>query len=225
MKDFLKKTYKFRIYCVRGNHDARPQDVSDMKLIYDEDVQGEVYIQEKWSNIRYFKDWGIYTLGRFKVAVIGGAYSVDKWYRLANKYIWFKNEQLSEEEMVQCTKDLTNQKIDFVFTHTCPICWEPTDLFLNSINQASVDKSMELFLEEICQCFDWKIFCFGHFHADRIERPYVEQFYQDTENINDIWLRWKKYSETKELDWWLDKSQNFYQDTPYLRSSLDKNNE
>ena len=215
MKNFLKKRYNFHIYCVRGNHDARPQDVPNMKLIYDENVKGEVYIEEKYPNIKYFKDWGIYTLGKFRVAVIGGAYSVDKWYRLANNYIWFENEQLSDEEMLQCTVDLTNQKVDFVFTHTCPICWEPSDLFLNSINQSSVDKSMELFLEEVAQCFDWKIFCFGHYHADRIERPCVEQFYRDTENIDDIWLRWKKYSETKELDWWLDKSQNFHM-TDYL---------
>lgn len=215
MKNLLKKRYRFHIYCVRGNHEARPQNVPNMKLVYDENVKGEVYMQDKWPNIRYFKDWGIYTIGRFKVAVIGGAYSVDKWYRLSNNYIWFKDEQLTDEEMLQCTIDLTNQKVDFVLTHTCPICWEPSDLFLNSINQSSVDKSMELFLEELAQCFDWKIFCFGHYHADRIERPYVEQFYRDTENIDELWMRWENYSKTNELDWWLEKSPNFHM-TDYL---------
>lgn len=210
MKNLLKKRYNFHIYCVRGNHEARPQNVPNMKLVYDENVKGEVYMQDKWPNIRYFKDWGIYTIGRFKVAVIGGAYSVDKWYRLSNNYIWFKDEQLTDEEMLQCTIDLTNREVDFVLTHTCPICWEPSDLFLNSINQSSVDKSMELFLEEMAQCFDWTIWCFGHYHADRLERPYVEQFYRDTENIEELWERWNQYSKTKELDWWLDKSPNFY---------------
>lgn len=195
-----------------------------MKLVYDEDVNGEVYMQDKWPTLRYFKDWGIYTINGYKIAVIGGAYSVDKYYRLQRGSFWNESELLTDEEMLQCTVDLTNQKVDFVFTHTCPICWEPTDLFLNSVNQASVDKSMELFLEEIAQCFDWKIFFFGHFHADRIERPYVEQFYRDTENIQDTYNRWISYSKTKELDWWLDKSSNFYQETPYLRSSLDKDN-
>ena len=69
---------------------------------------------------------------------------------------------------------------------------------------------MELFLEEMAQCFDWKIWCFAHYHADRLERPYVEQFYRDTENIEELWKRWNQYSKTKELDWWLEKSQNFY---------------
>lgn len=210
IKNFLSKSYKFRIYCVRGNHEARPQHVEKMKLVYDEDVQGEVYMEDKWPTIRYFKDWGIYSIGQFKVAIIGGAYSVDKYYRLNNGGIWFEDEQLSDEEMIACTKDLTNKKVDFVFTHTCPVCWEPKDLFLNGINQNSVDKSMELFLEEIAQCFDWKIWCFGHYHRDRLERPYVEQFSTDTENIDDIWTRWQKYDKTKKLDWWLDKSPMFY---------------
>lgn len=225
-KNSLKEKYKFRIYCVRGNHDARPQDVPGMELIYDDDVKGEVYMQSKWPNIRYFKDWGIYTLGRFTVAVIGGAYSVDKWYRLQNHYIWFKNEQLSEEEMLQCTVDLTNQNVDFVLTHTCPICWEPSDLFLNSVNQSTVDKSMELFLEEIGQCFgSWKIWCFAHYHSDRIERPYVEQFFTDTENIENIWERWQKYHISHELDWWFDKSPHFYMSDIILQEREDYNNE
>ena len=222
MKNILTQRYNFRIYCVRGNHDARPQNVSDMKLIYDEDVQGEVYMQGRWPQIRYFKDWDIYTIGQFKAAVIGGAYSVDKWYRLQNNYVWFKDELLTEEEMISCTQELTNAEVDFVFTHTCPICWEPRDLFLNSIDQSQVDKSMELFLEEIAKCFNWKIFCFGHFHADRIERPYVEQFYRDTENIDDLWLRWKNYEETGELDWWLDKSPSFHMIDYLLEDKIKK---
>lgn len=220
IKNKLAKLYKFRIYCVRGNHEARPQNISDMKLIYDADVQGEVYMQDRWPQIRYFKDWGIYQLGPHRIAVIGGAYSVDKWYRLDRGYTWFSDEQLSKEEMELCANELMNKEFDFVFTHTCPIDWEPTDLFLPFIDQSKVDKSMELFLEEIFQRFDWGVACFGHYHTDRIERPYVEQFFKDTENLQDIWDRWTTYSKTKELDWWLHKSPNFYQ-TSFLRSKLD----
>lgn len=216
----MSKKYKFRIYCVRGNHEARPQNVKGMHTIYDEDVDGPVYIQDKWPNIRYFKDFGCYMIDNFEVAVIGGAYSVDKFYRLEKGFRWFEDEQLTEEEMLDCTVDLTGIEADIVLTHTCPICWEPRDLFLPTINQSTVDKSMELFLEEIFQCFDWGVACFGHYHTDRIERPYVEQFFKGTENLQDIWNRWITYSKTKELDRWLIKSPNFYQ-TSFLRSKLD----
>lgn len=220
IKNFLSKRYKFRIYCVRGNHEARPQDVPGMELVYDEDVCGEVYMQPKWPQIRYFKDWGIYTLGKYKVAVIGGAYSVDKWFRLERGAVWFENEQLDTEEMIAAIADLTGAQVDFVFTHTAPICWEPTDLFLGFIDQTRVDKAMELFLEEIAKRFDWQVWCFGHYHADRLERPGVEQYYQDTENLDDIWNRWIKYDQTGELDWWLEKSPMFYADDELLKEKI-----
>ena len=181
-----------------------------MHLVYDENVQGDVYVQDKWPTIKYFKDWGVYQLGQYKCAVIGGAYSVDKHYRLVNNWPWFESEQLTTEEMILCTRDLTNQEVDFVFTHTCPICWEPVDLFLSTINQSTVDKSMELFLEELAQCFDWKIWCFGHYHQDRIERPCVEQFYKSTQILEDV------YNELMSgtVNYWVPKSPNYFMNDP-----------
>lgn len=212
LKNSLDKKYAFTIYCLRGNHEARPQNVQGMELTYDENVKGEVYIQKKWPKLRYFKDWGVYTLGDYKVAVVGGAYSVDKFYRLQNHFRWFADEQLDTEEMIHCTRDFTNIQVDIVLTHTCPVSWEPTDMFLRSIDQSSVDKSMELFLDELAKVFDWNVWCFGHYHADRIERPHVEQLYHDMEDINDMMTRWCNYDEAGKLDWWLQKSPNFHQE-------------
>ena len=177
LKNTLDKKYAFTIYCLRGNHEARPQNVPGMELVYDENVKGEIYMQPRWPKLRYFKDWGVYTIDDYKVAIVGGAYSVDKEYRLQNGLRWFEDEQLDVDEMIHCTRDFTNQKIDLVLTHTCPINWEPSDLFLPSINQSKVDKTMELFLEELAQVFDWNVWCFGHYHGDRIERPHVEMLY------------------------------------------------
>lgn len=215
----------FTFYCVRGNHEARPQDVEGMDNIYDENVQGVVYLEEEFPLIRYFFDYGEYTINGFKCAVLGGAYSIDKCYRLARAGItdktdpryynpkvthWFHNEQLSEKEMNDAMEILGNKHYDFIFTHTCPVSWEPTDLFLSMVDQSSVDKSMELWLEEFKESITFNVWCFGHFHADRLERPYVEQYYNNIEGLETIWHRWGRYSRTGELDWWLVKSPSFY---------------
>lgn len=213
LKNKLSKLYKFRIYCVRGNHEARPQDVEGMKLMYDKDVNGEVYYQEKWPNIRYFRDFGIYYILNYKIGVIGGAYSVDKWYRLQRGAKWFENEQLNSDERIAAITYFNNEDVDFMLTHSCPISWEPTDLFLGGIDQSKVDKTTELFLQTIKENLHFNVWLFGHYHADRIERPYVEQFFKDTESIDDIWNRWQKFSDIGELDWWLVKSPNFYMET------------
>jgi len=214
-----------KIYCVRGNHEARPQDVEGYKLVHDDDVNGEVYVQDEYPNIRFFKDWGKYRIGKYRVAVIGGAYSVDKWWRLQRAGVqnkldknyfnpkktgWFYNEQLSTEEMAQAEKDLSGAQYDFVFTHTCPYSWMPTDLFLSSIDQSTVDNSMEKWLDQLRYKIDWGIWLFGHYHADRLERPFVEQYYRDIDSLDNIYDRWDSY--TGELNWWLIKSPNFYKD-------------
>ena len=226
LKTYVSEHSKCTWYVVRGNHEARAQDVPNMKEIYDEDVSGLVYIEDGFDKIRYFKDWGIYTISGYSVAVIGGAYSVDKWYRLTNagvtnkldpKYLnpkvtgWFPNEQLSTKEMCQVETDLGGKSFDFVLTHTCPISWEPTDVFQPVVDQSTVDKSMEIWLDELKSKINWGIWLWAHYHVDRIERPHCEIYYNDFEKLDVIYKRWIDYDNTGKLeDWWLPKSPMFY---------------
>lgn len=209
----------YHIYCVRGNHEARPESIPGMILFEDKNVKNLVWMEENFPNIKYFVDGNEYNINGHSILVIGGAYSVDKWYRLARagyspdeaetanpkKCGWFKDECLTQEEMEAIGNKVANKQYDFVFSHTCPHSWEPTDLFLNSIDQSTVDKSMEIWMDKVKDNIDWGIWLFGHYHADRIERPCVEQMYMDYENLNTIWNRW--YDErTYEKEWWLPKS-------------------
>lgn len=196
-------------YMVRGNHESRPSRVFGMVNIYDEVVDGWIWYEPEFPNIHYFKDYGIYKINGMKTAVIGGAYSVDKYYRLERGWQWFADEELSDEEMAACEKMMTGQHFDLVLTHTCPLSYEPKDLFLNFIDQSKVSKRMEEFLDKLKNKFNWDLWLFGHYHADRIEAPYVEQFYHDTESIDKIIERWVRYDNTGELDWWLQTSPNF----------------
>lgn len=181
-----------------------------MTLAYDENVGGKVWTEKAFPNIHYFEEFGIYQLGKYKCAVIGGAYSVDKFYRLQNKWIWFADEQLTVKEREECTKLLAGKKIDFVFSHTCPRSWEPTELFLGVIDQSQVDRTTEIWMDELKDTFTWKQWVWGHFHADMLVRPHAEMFYTDVESLDAIASRWNKYDETGELDWWLLKSRDFY---------------
>lgn len=214
-------------YCVRGNHEARPQDIPNMKFKYDPDIDGMIYMENDYPNIRYFKDYGVYTIDGCDCAVIGGAYSVDKYWRLmragiiskfdkdyynAKRTGWFWNEQLTAGEMDRAAALFKGQSFKFVFSHTCPYSWQPKDLFLETIDQSTVDNTMEKWMDEIKDTFNWSVWCFGHFHADRIEQPYVEQYYHCIEDFQNVLNRWNNYALTNHLtEWWLPKSPNFYQ--------------
>lgn len=195
------------IYCVRGNHEARPQDILTMKLQYDESVGNGIYMEDKYPHIRYFVDGGYYMINGYSVLVIGGAYSVDKYYRLELGRNWFENEQLNEEERAMIERYLAEfpRKFDFVFTHTCPLSWQPIDLFLRGLDQSTVDNCMERWLEKIKEQIDFSFWCFGHYHQNRIERPGVEMFYNDICLLDEITLH-----HDRETYWYLKKGPNYY---------------
>ena len=221
-KKWLCNKYKnFVFYVVKGNHEARPSVLKNIQKVFDNEVFQYVWQEPAYPNIRYLCDGVPYFFGKYIGVCIGGAYSVDNFYRLARGNCteetndpkltgWFADEQLTKEEMEAVASNLKDTKVDFVFTHTCPIDFQPSDLFLSFIVQSKVDNTMEIWMDEIKNTFDWNIWCFGHYHADRIERPHVEQFFKDMEELNVIYERWDKYDETGELDWWLNKSPNFY---------------
>ena len=203
--------FGYTIYALRGNHEQRASLVKNMEKVYDNFVHGYVYMEQEFPNIKYFADEvAEYNIMDKKVLCIPGAYSVDKWYRLQNGWQWFAQEQLSEEEMECAERKFNGKHYDLVFSHTCPIDWEPTDLFLHGIDQSKVDKTMEVWLNNFKEKINWDIWCFAHYHIDRLERPHVEIFYQEVEPLDTIVSRWKKYDETGEIDWWIPKSPAYY---------------
>lgn len=216
-------------YCVRGNHEERPQNIPNMTEYFDMDIHNFVYMEEEFSNIKYFRDGEEYKFNGHSTLVIGGAYSVDKWYRLLRagytekealhadpkKCGWFKYEQLTIEEMRVIENKYKGNNYDFVFTHTCPLSWEPVDLFLSGIDQSKIDKSMEEWLDSFKNKINWKVWLFAHFHSNRIERPHCEMLFQYIEDLETIWNRWNN-EKTFKQEWWLPKSPNFYfDDTPW----------
>ena len=100
---------------------------------------------------------------------IGGAYSIDKAYRVLNGYPWYKDEQPSDEIKEHIKKVLENNgnKIDVILSHTCPYKYMPFEAFLDGVDEVEVDKTTELFLDEIEDTTDYQRWYCGHFHIDK----------------------------------------------------------
>lgn len=202
----------FTVYCIRGNHEERPENISTMVIEYDVEVQGHIYLEPDYPNIKYFMDGHAYLINNHPILVIGGAYSVDKWHRLSRfpkdaKWTgWFKDEQLTPEEMNDIEDKMKNHHFDFILSHTCPYSWQPFDLFIGGIDQSTVDNSMEKWLDIFKDKVTWNTWLFGHFHDDRLVRPGVEMYYHNLENMEDIYKRW---TSGKEINWWLKKDPNY----------------
>lgn len=175
------------IYCVRGNHEQRPELVPNMAQFPDPVVGGPVYAEPQFPEIRYFIDGEMYNIHDKSILVLGGAYSVDKYYRLASGRKWFDQEQLNIDERNQISARWSGQYFDFILSHTCPYSMRPIDLFLSGIDQSTVDSSMEVWLEEMCYNLKYHTWVWGHYHDDRIQEPNHYMLFRRFFDIEDIY--------------------------------------
>lgn len=155
------------IFCIHGNHEMRPESISSYKEILWH--SGIVYVEEEFPNLLFAKDGEIYDLDGKKAISIGGAYSVDKFYRLSKGMKWFADEQPSEEikKGVIDKLDTVNWNVDIVLTHTCPAKYIPTETFLPMIDQSTVDNSTEYWLDAIEDKLTYQKWYCGHWHIDK----------------------------------------------------------
>ena len=160
------KQYNMVFYLVRGNHEDRPQNNPALEKIEDMNIGNFVYVDPAYAHIRYLIDGEVYNFDGLNCLVLGGAYSVDKQYRLLRGMKWFEDEQLTEEEMSQIYDRFKGWHFDFILSHTCPYSWRPTHMFLPMIDQATVDNSMELFFEKYKNDFDYDMWLWGHYHEN-----------------------------------------------------------
>lgn len=170
------------IIVMRGNHDVRywwnatRYDDGELRrgwhLTKPDRHGSSLLYNERYPNILYVRDdGGLYDINGTSILFIPGAYSIDQQWRIDNGYPYEEEEQLtaSEMERLAAIAEGTDERIT-VISHTCPQAWEDevSATFASGIDQASVDKTMERWMNGIWdavrdKCDGWY---FGHYHAD-----------------------------------------------------------
>lgn len=122
--------------CIHGNHERRPTTIPG--YVETEWHGGKAWVQPEYPNLIFARDGEIYTLNGLRYLVIGGAYSVDKYYRLSRGWGWWPDEQPSPEIKTFVEQQIKSKPFDIVLSHTCPFKYEPTEMFLGWIDQSTV---------------------------------------------------------------------------------------
>lgn len=159
--------------CIHGNHEARPSTVKGYILKSYEKLECTCWVQEDYPNILFPLD-GKMKMNDKSFLVLGGAYSVDKFYRLSKGWSWFEDEQMDEHTKLYIL-DLIEEcnKYDYVLSHTCPTSMVPTETFLSCIDQSTVDNSMEDFFEKVKNRIYFKCWYFGHYHTEKVGEDFT----------------------------------------------------
>lgn len=155
------------LLCIHGNHEVRPANIPAYRTR--EWNGGTVWVEEAYPRLLFAADGEIFDLEGIRHLVIGGAYSVDKYYRLSRGWGWWPDEQPSQEIKGQVIRvlDTCGWQVDTVISHTCPYRYEPREAFLPMIDQSTVDDSTEKWLEEIESKLNYKNWLCGHWHIDK----------------------------------------------------------
>ena len=165
------------LFCIHGNHDARPSSLKNMDYFEFKELPGKmyhlkpwhggkVYIESSFPNILFAKDGEVFDFNGLKTLVCGGAYSPDKNYRLAKGWPWYADEQPSTRIKHQVEKKIKemNYHVDVMLTHTIPYKYisqlglEPWE---------GIDNSTEIWLDQIEESLDYDKWYAGHFHVDQ----------------------------------------------------------
>lgn len=173
--DYIKKMLTklpITFLILHGNHEERAWNIKNYKRnLYHIGNNDIVALREnKYSNLLFLDDYGELLLNDKNYLFLGGAYSVDKYYRFKKGLKWFESEQMTDKRrkgVLQYLEICTNPSYDFIISHTCPFKYMPTEAFLPQVNQKTVDNSMEHFLDKVEQMVTYNKWYCGHFHIDK----------------------------------------------------------
>ena len=185
--DKLKKEVSdlnITLLCLHGNKENRPQNVGTYGIR--SFCGGKVYYEPKYPNIYFAIDGEINTFEGKKYMVIGGAHSVDKMRCLEEGSPFWNDEMPSEEIKTKVEERLEseNNSVFGMMTHTCPIDYLPTEMFMSTRQNADIkrkpkkakskklfkpdiDRSTEEWLGTLEKKLDYEIWYCGHYHIDK----------------------------------------------------------
>lgn len=185
--DKLKKEISelnITLFCLHGNKENRPENVGTYGIR--SFCGGKVYYEPKYPNIYFAIDGEIYTFEGKKYMVVGGAHSVDKMRCLEEDKPFWYDEMPGDEIKAKVEERLKseNNRIYGMMTHTCPIDYLPTEMFMSTSQNAlikrkprkakskklfkpDIDRSTEEWLGKIEKQLDYEVWYCGHYHVDK----------------------------------------------------------
>ena len=185
--DKLKKeisALNITLFCLHGNKENRPQNVGTYGIR--NFCGGKVYYEPRYPNIFFAIDGEVYMFEGKKYMVVGGAHSVDKMRCLEENKPFWEDEMPDDAVKGKVEERLAREsnRIYGMLTHTCPIKYLPTEMFVSTRQNAAikrkskkvkskkifkpdVDRSTEEWLGKLEKKLNYKVWYCGHYHIDK----------------------------------------------------------
>ena len=151
------------LFSIHGNHEQRPASIhSYHTMLWNE---GEVYVEDDYPNLLFAVDGSYYSFDGVQTFTVGGAYSVDKYYRLANGWGWWPPGRLPRQDL-HGPRPVRRSR-GHPLPGATPLRYEPVEVFMSCVDQSRVDKSTEEWLGTIERRLQYKRWYCGHYHTEK----------------------------------------------------------
>lgn len=181
LDDLEKKP--FEILFVDGNHEG-----FDYLETYPETERYGAPVRQLRSNVFWLQRGYVYTIEGMTFFAFGGAYSIDKAYRMKYQQIsgekaWFPQELPGAEEYRRGIANLQSRgmRVDYILSHTAP----------RTIVPRVIGKAPDPHEDELTGFLDWiyheatfKKLYFGHFHMDMEINDQVTACFEELHRID-----------------------------------------
>jgi len=155
----------YRILFVDGNHEGFPY----LRAYPEQQLYGAP-VRRIRENIFWLQRGYIYQIQDHSFFVMGGAYSMDKAFRMQHyaihgEAIWFAEELPCGEEYRRAIENLKNadMRVDYILTHTAPRTVIPR--VIHAMPDPN-DGELTGFLDWVYHEVTFRKWFFGHFHED-----------------------------------------------------------
>ena len=81
--------------------------------------------------------------------------------------MWWQSEQPTDDIKRYVERQVQNNQVDVILSHTCPRKYEPLEALISSIDEKMVDKSTEDWLDTIEEMTEYKAWYCGHWHIEK----------------------------------------------------------
>ena len=172
------------LFCLHGNKENRPQNIATYGIR--NFCGGKAYYEPRFPNILFAIDGEIYLFEGRKYLTVGGAHSVDKMQCLEEGRPFWEDEMPDESVMAATEARLAdeNNRIYGILTHTCPLKYLPTEMFLSARTssaikrnpwrrnkknafQPDINRATEEWLDRLEGKMEYTVWYCGHYHIDK----------------------------------------------------------
>ncbi len=160
-KNFLDDLERqpFCLCFVDGNHENFPAIYA-----YPEEMWNGGRIHRIRKNVIHLMRGQVYTIEGKTFFTMGGAYSIDRWFREKDVSYW-EEELPSQAEYQEARKNLSAHKnqVDYILTHTAPL----PIIHKMGLQPAPGDLELTRFLTDVYYDVTFRHWYCGHWHRDQ----------------------------------------------------------